>query len=113
MGVADEVTIAKALASQLKIPLIRLDKMDIPKEIISLIPSELAESHLVVPIKETETGLLVAMADPLDLFAVDDLRFVTQKPTSASRTNGEWRRFSRKGNSLGMRYYVPRAINLS
>ncbi len=79
MGVADELTIAKALASQLKIPLIRLGKMDIPKEIISLIPSDLAENHLVVPVKETETGLLVAMANPLDLFAIDDLRFVTQK----------------------------------
>jgi len=79
MGVADEVTIAKALASQLKIPLIRLNKMDIPKEIISLIPPELAENHLVLPIKETEGGLLIAMANPLDLYALDDLRFFTQK----------------------------------
>jgi len=79
MGVADDQTIARTLAEQLKIPVIRLNKIDIPKEIISLIPSELAENHLVLPIKETEGGLLIAMANPLDLYALDDLRFFTQK----------------------------------
>jgi len=79
MGVADDETIAKTLADQLKIPVIRLNKIAIPKEIVSLISSELAENHLVLPIKEIEGGLLIAMANPLDLYALDDLRFFTQK----------------------------------
>jgi type IV pilus assembly protein PilB len=79
MGVADDETIARAMAEQLHIPLLRLKGIEIKKEIITLIPSELAENHLVIPIKEKEDGLLVAMANPLDLYAIDDLRFVTQK----------------------------------
>jgi len=79
MGVADDETIAKTLAEQLKIAVIRLNKIDIPKEIISLIPSELAENHLILPIKEIEGRLLIAMANPLDLYALDDLRFFTQR----------------------------------
>ncbi len=79
MGVADDETIAKALADQLHIPMVRLKNIEIKEDIISLVPSELAESHLLIPIKETEGGLLVSMANPLDLYAIDDLRFVTQK----------------------------------
>lgn len=80
MGVADDEEIAKTLARQLKIPFGRLGKINVPKEIISLVPPELAENHLLIPIKETEKGLLVAMANPLDLYAIDDLRFVTRMP---------------------------------
>ena len=80
MGIADDEEIAKALAKQLEIPFSRLDKVNIPKETISLVPSELAERHLLIPIKKTEKGLLIAMANPLDLYAVDDLRFVTHMP---------------------------------
>lgn len=82
MGVADEEEIAKALSSQLRIPLVRLKKTDIPEEIISLVPHELAENYLLIPIKKTEKGLVVAMANPLEFYAIDDLRFVTQMPIS-------------------------------
>ncbi len=78
MGVADDGMIAKALASQLNIALLRLDEIQIPEKIISLVPHELAENHLIIPIKETKKGLLVAMANPLEFYALDDLRFVTQ-----------------------------------
>ncbi|MBW2117429.1 MAG: type II/IV secretion system protein [Deltaproteobacteria bacterium] len=78
MGVADDGIIAGALANQLNIPLLRLDKIQIPEKIISLVPHELAENHLLIPIKETRKGLLVAMANPLEFYALDDLRFVTQ-----------------------------------
>ena len=78
MGVADEVIIAKTLARQLKIPYGRLKKVKIAKEVIGLVPPELAENHLVIPIKKKANSLVVAMANPLDLYALDDLRFFTQ-----------------------------------
>lgn len=78
MGVADEVIIAKTLATQLKIPYGRLKKVKIAKEVIGLVPAELAENHLVIPIKKRGNSLLVAMSNPLDLYALDDLRFFTQ-----------------------------------
>ncbi len=79
LGMVNDKAIAKALAGQLHIPLILLKDIVIKKEIIALIPSELAETHLLIPIKETEDGILVAMSNPLDLLALEDLRFVTQK----------------------------------
>ncbi len=78
MGVADEVIIAKTLARQLKIPYGRLEKVKIAKEVIGLVPADLAENHLVIPVKKRENSLLVAMTNPLDLNALDDLRFFTQ-----------------------------------
>ena len=80
MGAADEVAIAKTLAIQLKIPYGRLNDVKISKEVISLVPAELAENHLVIPLKKKGQSLLVGMANPLDLFAMDDLRFFTQMP---------------------------------
>jgi len=78
MGVVDEVIIAKTLSRQLKIPYGRLKNVKIAKEVIELVPAELAENHLVIPIKQREKSILVAMANPLDLYALDDLRFFTQ-----------------------------------
>ncbi len=80
MGVADDVVIAKALAVRLKIPYGRIDKVNIPDDIISLIPPELAEKYSVIPLRKNGNRLLVAMANPLDLYAIEDLRFYTQLP---------------------------------
>ncbi len=80
MGVADDVVIAKALAVRLKLPYGRIDKANIPKDITSLIPPELAENHQVIPLQKKDNRLLVAMANPLDLYALEDLRFYTQLP---------------------------------
>ena len=80
MGVADDVVIAKALAVRLKIPYGRLDNANIPSDIIELIPPELAQKHQVIPLRKKGNRLLVAMADPLDLLALEDLRFYTQMP---------------------------------
>jgi len=78
MGVADQVVIAKTLAQQLKIPYGRLRDIKIGQEVIGLVSAQLAENHLVIPLKKKGKTLLVAMADPLDLNALNDLRFFTQ-----------------------------------
>lgn len=80
MGVADDVVIAKALAVRLKISYGRIDKAGIPEDIIAMIPPELAEKHMVIPLRKKAGRLLVAMANPLDLYALEDLRFYTQMP---------------------------------
>ncbi|MDQ1336571.1 MAG: Response regulator, partial [Thermodesulfobacteriota bacterium] len=80
MGVADQVVIAKTLAKQLRIPYGRLKNVKIAKEVIELVSPQLAENYLVIPLKKKEKSLLVAMADPLDLNALNDLRFFTQLP---------------------------------
>jgi type IV pilus assembly protein PilB len=80
MGVADGVVIAKALAVRLGIPYGRINNAKIPKEIIELVPADLAEKHQIVPLRKKDKRLLVAMSNPLDLYALEDLRFFTQMP---------------------------------
>ncbi len=80
MGVADDVVIAKALAVRLKIPYGRLENAGIASDIIESVPTELAQKHQVVPLRKKDGRLLVAMANPLDLHALEDLRFYTQMP---------------------------------
>lgn len=67
------------LSNQLNMKKINLEEIEIDDEVIKFIPKEVAEKHTVIAFKE-EFGLLcVAMNDPTNLFAVDDLRFITQK----------------------------------
>ena len=80
MGVADDEQIAKALSKQFNIPLLHLDSMEIPQEVISLVPADIAESYLLIPVEESADGLIVAMSNPLEPYAVDDLRFVARMP---------------------------------
>jgi type IV pilus assembly protein PilB len=80
MGAASDDEIAHALAGQLNIPFVRLSEIEIPREIIALVPAELAENYLLVPVKEDGKKLLVATVNPLEFYAMDDLRFVTQMP---------------------------------
>ena len=78
MGVTDDEMIAKALASQLKIPFLRLNDVQIPKEVIDLVPQDMAENYLLLPVKVVKKQLVIAMANPLEFYALDDLRFITQ-----------------------------------
>ncbi len=78
MGIISDEQIAKALSSQLKIPFVRLVDVKIPKEIIALVPQELAENYTLMPVREVKNQLVIAMANPLEFYALDDLRFITQ-----------------------------------
>ena len=85
MGVADDEEIAKALARQLNIPFLRLGEVKIEPEAIALIPPEMVENYLLIPIRKTDQGLLVAMglasmANPSETYALEDLRFITGMP---------------------------------
>jgi type IV pilus assembly protein PilB len=77
-GVIGDVSIAKALSRQLTIPLIGLKNVDIPQQVVSLVPVEVAKKHLLVPVEESEGTLLVAMADPLDEEAIRVVRVAAQ-----------------------------------
>jgi len=80
MAVVDEREIAEAISKQFNIPIIRLDNREIPKEVIDLVPADMAEGYLIIPVEEKGRSLLLAMANPLEPYAVDDVRFVTRMP---------------------------------
>src|SRR5437870_4527529 len=62
----------------LNTPPINLTKVRVPEEILNLIPREMAKAHKLVPIARLDMKLFVAMADPTNVLAVDDLKRRTQ-----------------------------------
>src|SRR5437763_562349 len=58
----------------LNTPLINLSKLRVPEEVMSLVPRELAKANKLVPIARLNGKLFVAMADPTNVLAVDDVK---------------------------------------
>jgi type IV pilus assembly protein PilB len=68
--------VAMGLAQQFDVPYVDLKKIDIAKEVLALVPKNVAAEHGIVPIAKSGKHLRIAMADPLDFFALDNLRFI-------------------------------------
>ena len=71
----DEIT--SFLSQQYRVPTVNLDEYEVDADILKLVPKEPCERHKVVPISRTGNALIVAMADPTNLNAIDDLKFLT------------------------------------
>jgi type IV pilus assembly protein PilB len=69
--------VARALAEQYDMRFYDLETIDIPKQVVELVPEQLAKEKIVVPVTLNGRTLTVAMANPLDLEIVDSLRFQT------------------------------------
>lgn len=76
-GIADEVTIARAIAESMGLPFVDIGGVDIDPTATTLISLDLARRHTCLPIRIQDDELVVAMSDPANIFAVDDLRIVT------------------------------------
>lgn len=72
-----EQQLIEVLEFQLGIPHIQLYRQKIETKVINLIPQKLAEQHSVLPIRVEGNKLILAMADPMDYFAIDELRMTT------------------------------------
>jgi type IV pilus assembly protein PilB len=77
LGWVTEENICRCLGQQYGIPYIDLDSQTIPPEVIRLIPQSMVQKHLIIPIGKARTMLTIAMADPANVFAVDDVKFMT------------------------------------
>ena len=77
MGFIEENELTAFLSKQYGIPSINLYEFDIEPEIIKLIPKEVATKHQVVPVNRSGNTLIIAMADPSNIFAIDDIKFLT------------------------------------
>jgi hypothetical protein len=74
-----EETLVQALSRQLGIELIDLDGIEIPPEVLRLVPADLVQRHVLLPFRQQGSFLDVAMSDPLNLEVSDQLRALTQK----------------------------------
>jgi len=74
-GLLDEETLTKAIASQFGLQYINLDKTTIPPETLKLIPEDFVKRHNVLPLGMDNGRLKLIISDPLDLDAMDAVRF--------------------------------------
>ncbi len=77
VGAIEETKLTDFLSKQYGVPAINLKEFDVEPDIIKLVPKDVAEKHLVVPVNRAGSALIVAMCDPSNIYAVDDLKFLT------------------------------------
>jgi type IV pilus assembly protein PilB len=76
-GFADEVAIARAVAEQLGLTYVDLGIYEIDPNCATMLSSDLARRYKVIPVNLKDGELVVAMSDPANIFAIDDVRIVT------------------------------------
>ncbi len=76
-GAIEESKLTDFLSKQYGVPAINLKDFDIDPEIIKLVPKEVCEKHLIIPVNRAGASLIIAMSDPSNIFAMDDIKFLT------------------------------------
>lgn len=79
-GLATEENIAKALSKQFNYDMVELQNIEISKEILDLVPANVVKKYRAIPFEyssENMNMLRVAMADPMDMAAMDDINIIT------------------------------------
>ncbi|GKT07847.1 type IV-A pilus assembly ATPase PilB [Desulforhabdus sp. TSK] len=79
LGAISEDVLAEFIARQFRAPEVNLSRLTIPQDVIALLPSDIAAKYQVVPFGLMGNTLNIAMADPGNLFVIDDLRFLTRR----------------------------------
>ena len=79
LGMVGEDTLLEFIAKQFHCPQVNLSKLNIPKEVAALIPLDIMHKYQAIPFGIMGNTLNVAMADPGNLFVIDDIRFLTRK----------------------------------
>src|SRR3989440_6972091 len=89
MGFVKDEEITALLSKQYGVPSINLAQFEIDAAVIKLIPSETANKYQIVPLSRAGATLTIAMTDPTNVFAMDDIKFMTGynvEPVVASET---------------------------
>ncbi|MGA2281478.1 MAG: ATPase, T2SS/T4P/T4SS family [Verrucomicrobiota bacterium] len=73
-----EQDLAVSMGRVLNVPPINLARISIPPEVVELLPRDTAHNYKVVPISRLENRLFLAMADPLNVLAIDDVKRITR-----------------------------------
>ena len=77
LGYISDTEITNFLSQQYRVPTINLEEYEIDADIVKLVAKDQCEKHKVLPISRAGSSLVVAMADPTNLNAIDDLKFLT------------------------------------
>jgi type IV pilus assembly protein PilB len=77
-GLVSESDMVVSMGRVLNVPPVNIARLNISKEVAELIARDIATNHRVLPISRLENKLFVAMADPLNVLALDDIRRITK-----------------------------------
>jgi type IV pilus assembly protein PilB len=89
LGFVKDEEITALLSKQYGVPSINLKQFEIEATVIKLIPADTAQKYQIVPLSRAGSTLTIAMTDPTNVFAMDDIKFMTGynvEPVVASET---------------------------
>src|SRR5512145_2476313 len=89
LGYVKDEEITALLSKQYGVPSIALNQFEIDPAVIKLVPAETARKYQIVPLSRSGATLTIAMTDPTNVFAMDDVKFMTGynvEPVVASET---------------------------
>src|SRR4051812_42398125 len=89
MGFVKDEEITALLSKQYGVPSINLTQFEIDPAVVKLIPADTATKYQIVPLSRAGATLTIAMTDPTNVFAMDDIKFMTGynvEPVVASET---------------------------
>jgi type IV pilus assembly protein PilB len=77
LGYISDSKITNFLSVQYGIPAVNLEEYEIDGEVLKLVGKDVCEKHKIIPVSRAGQSLIMAMADPTDLHAIDDIKFLT------------------------------------
>ena len=77
MGIVKEDDLLSLLSRFYRVPSVKLSTLQVDNKIIGLVPASMAKKHLVIPISRVGAKLTIAMADPNNVLAIDEIKFIT------------------------------------
>jgi len=77
LGYISDGEITNFLSNQYRLPAINLEEYEIDQDVIKLVSRDVCEKHKIVPVSRSGGSLIVAMSDPTNLHALDDIKFLS------------------------------------
>ena len=84
LGYVEEKRVVECLARQYNYPIIDIAEHTIPENVIKQVPYEIAKKHFAIPVDYKDNTLIIAMADPTDSIAIEDIQFKTNLSIKAT-----------------------------
>ena len=90
LGYLTERQLVETLSQQFKVPSVDLNGMEVDEAVVKIIPADIARKYTIFPVTKAGATVTVAMTDPTNVFAMDDVKFMTGykvEPVVASETS--------------------------
>lgn len=77
LGYLEEADLVTLLSQQYGLPVVQIDEHEVEPHVVGLIPQNLAHKHHLLPLELNDSTLTVAMVDPSNIVALNDIKFIT------------------------------------